>query len=173
MSCLLTQWFDLDCNDSIGGIEELYVLENTSIDTITEVSGVVTAISTVGSKKFNRYRLKDEVGSMQSPVNHNQQNGTTFFEHTIVGALNKLSSTKRNEFKILMTANSTFIVKDMNGLYWLCGKTRGMYPSAGDFGTGTAAGDANGMSFTMIAREKEPPIAVNSALITDTLINGL
>lgn len=173
MSCLLTQWFDLDCNDSIGGIEEMYVLEATSVDTITDASGVVTGITTVGSKKFNRYRLKDEVGSMQSPVTHNQQNGTTFFEHTVVGSLNKLSTTKRNEFKILMQTNSIVIIKDMNGNYWLCGKTRGMYPSAGDFGTGTAAGDSNGMSFTLMCREKEPPLAVTSSLITDTLINGL
>lgn len=173
MSCLLTQWFDLDCNDSIGGIEEIYVLENVSIDAITEVSGVVTAITTVGSKKFNRYRLKDEVGSMQAPVNHNQQNGTTFFEQTVIFNLNKLTTTKRNELLLLAQANTVVIVKDMNGLYWLCGKTRGLYPSAGDFGTGTAAGDFNGVSMTLMAREKEPPLSVDSSLIDSTLINGL
>lgn len=173
MSCLLTQTFDLDCSDSIGGIEEIYVLENSSIDSITEASGVVTAIATDGSKKFNRYRLRDEVGSLQAPVNHNQQNGTTFFEHTVVFNLNKLSVTKRNELLILARTNTTVIVKDMNGLYWLAGKTKGLYPSAGDFGTGTAAGDLNGVSMTLIGREKEPPLNVDSSLIDSTLINGL
>lgn len=173
MSCLLTEWFDLDCNDSIGGVDEIYVLENSSITAVTEVSGVVTSITTSGSKKFNRYRIKDEVGSLQSPVNHNQQNGSTFFEHTLIFNISKLTTTKRNELNILAKANTTVIVKDNNGVYWMAGKTKGMYPSAGDFGTGTAKGDLNGVSMTLIAREANPIVEVNSSLITDTLINGL
>lgn len=173
MSCLLTLAFDLDCNDSIGGIDEIYVLENASIESVTEASGVVTAIATTGSKKFNRYQLKDEVGSLQSAVNHNQPNGTTFFEHTVVFNMSQLTTTRRNEMLILTRTSTTVIVKDENGRYWMAGKTKGMYPSAGDFGTGTAKGDLNGISMTLIAREKEPPVEVTSSLIDSSLINGL
>lgn len=173
MSCLLTQWFDIDCNDSIGGIEEIYLMENTSLTSITEASGVVTGITTSASRKFQRYRLKDEVGALTAPVNHNQQNGTTFFQHTLEFNLSKLTATKRNEMKILATTNATAIIKDMNGLYWMAGKTRGLYPSAGDFATGKAAGDLNGVSMTLTAKEKEPPLSVDSNLITSALINGL
>jgi len=173
MSCLLTQWFDIDCNDSIGGITEFYAIEKTSVETVTEASGVVTAITTTDSKKFNRYVLKGEVGSMQATVNHNQQNGTTFFEHTLVFNLSKMTTQKRNELLIMSQANTVVIAKDSNGLYWLMGKTIGLYPSAGDFGTGTAKGDLNGISMTLIGREKEPPAEVTGSLITAGLINGL
>lgn len=174
MSCILTQWFDLDCADGLGGISEFYVIENSSLGTVTETSGVVTDITTVAAKKFQRYKLRSEVGSMQSPVNVNVQNGTRYFEHTLVFATDQLTTPKRNELNILSKVNVSVIVKDVNGpRYWLIGKTQGMYPSAGDFGTGTAAGDRNGVSLTLTGKEKEPPVEVDSTLIVAGLINGL
>lgn len=173
MSCILTQTFDLDCADSLGGIDEFYVLEHSSLSSVTEVSGVITAITTVDSKKFQRYKLRDEVGSLQFPGTHNQQNGTGFYEHTLVWAGDQLTTSKRNEFLILAKVNVIVIAKDSNGRYWLAGRTKGMYPSAMGGGTGTAKGDRNGLEMTLIAREKEPPIEVDSDLIVAGLINGL
>lgn len=173
MSCIISQNFDLDCADSIGGIAEFYVIENSSLGTVTETSGVVTAIATVASKKFQRYRLRDETGSMQSPLNHNEQNGTNFYEHTLAFNLSQLETQKRNELMIVDRVNISVIVKDENERYWLMGKSKGMYPSAGDAGTGTAKGDLNGFSRTYMAREKDMPVEVDSTLIVAGLINGL
>lgn len=171
--CILTQNFDLDCADSIAGISEFYVIENSSLGAVTEASGVVTGIATLDSKKFQRYRLRDEVGSLQFPVNHNQQNGSTFYEHTLVFKMDQLVVAKRNELQIMDRVNVTIIAKDENGRYWMAGKTKGMYPSAGNGGTGTAKGDHSGFERTYIAREKEMPVEVTAGLIVAGLINGL
>ena len=45
MACALTQGMVLDCKDSIGGIKAVWFIAAGDVSAVTEVSGVVTAIT--------------------------------------------------------------------------------------------------------------------------------
>ncbi len=55
MACALTQGYTLDCRDSLGGITEVYFIEAGNVSSITEASGVVSAIVKGSGKVFRKY----------------------------------------------------------------------------------------------------------------------
>jgi hypothetical protein len=54
MACLLSTGFTLDCRDSIGGVDEVYIGELEYLNTATFASsaGAVTVMAMTGGKKF-------------------------------------------------------------------------------------------------------------------------
>ena len=48
MACDITQGFALDCNDSNGGIETIFIA-NGPVESITETAGLISAITVGGS----------------------------------------------------------------------------------------------------------------------------
>ena len=61
MSCLISSGIARDCSDSVGGLEELYLLERSSVTAYTEANSEVTAI-TDGGSTWKKFQLKKEVG---------------------------------------------------------------------------------------------------------------
>lgn len=166
MSCALTTGFTLDCRQSNGGIEAVYFTELANKSSITSASGVISAFSLTGGKKFFKYELRKKTGQLEQNIQVNNENGTVFYEQTLTIKLDKLEVTKRNEILLLAQNNLMIIVKDNNGNYWLAGETRGALLSAGKGSTGTAFGDMSGFELTFMGEEPELAKQVDSGLIT-------
>jgi hypothetical protein len=155
-NCAINQAIALDCIDSIGGIKTAYigvdvVIASTSYDANNLITGMT---GTTGS--FYQYELPKNTGNFVETFNISNENGTAFYDQAVTIAVQKLSADKRNQLLLLSkNRNITVIFEDSNGLYWLCGKTRGAVVSAGTSNTGTAVGDANAYSITLTAQEPE------------------
>ena len=105
MACNLTQGFTLDCKDAVGGIKSIHLIDWVADGFAIsdgEVTGI-TATGTVVSGSTYTYELPKGVGSMTTTTNVSQENGTVFNQTDIVARLRKLSTTKRNELKLLAT----------------------------------------------------------------------
>lgn len=164
MACNLTQGFTLDCKDSVGGIKSIHVIDWASSG-FTVAGGEVTA-STVASGDVYTYELPKGVGSMTTTTNVSTENGTVFNQTDVVARLRKLSTSKRNELKLLAQNRVFCIVKDNNDNYWLCGYEYGCDITAMTAESGTAMGDVQGYNFTLSAIETEAPYLVQSAVVT-------
>lgn len=164
MPCALTSGYALDCKDSSGGIVEIYFMEKANATTISEASGVVTGITKATGKRFYKYELPKETGSLTETINGNVQNGTIFYSSELKLIVNKLNTTVRNEIKLLAQNTLLAVAKDNNGKYWLVGKSRGVDLTTGTSGTGTAFGDRSGYDLTFTGSEPEPMIEVNSSV---------
>ena len=164
MACNLTQGFTLDCKDAVGGIKSIHLIDWASTG-FTVSGGEVTA-TTVASGDVYTYELPKGVGSMTTTTNVSQDNGTVFNQSDIVARLRKLSTTKRNELKLLAQNRVFCIVKDNNDNYWLAGNEYGCDITAMTSESGTAMGDVQGYNFTLSAIEAESPYLVQAAVAT-------
>ena len=164
MACNLTQGFNLDCKDAVGGVKSIHLIDWASTG-FTVSGGEVTA-TTVASGDVYTYELPKGVGSMTTTTNVSQENGTVFNQSDIVARLRKLSTTKRNELKLLAQNRVFCIVKDNNDNYWLAGNEYGCDITAMTSESGTAMGDVQGYNFTLSAIEAESPYLVQAAVAT-------
>ena len=164
MACNLTQGFTLDCKDAVGGIKSIHLIDWASTG-FTVSGGEVTATTVVSGDVYT-YELPKGVGSMTTTTNVSQENGTVFNQTDIVARLRKLSTTKRNELKLLAQNRVFCIVKDNNDNYWLAGNEYGCDITAMTSESGTAMGDVQGYNFTLSAIEAESPYLVQAAVAT-------
>lgn len=165
MACALTSGYTLDCRDSVGGLVELYFIESGNVSAITEASGVVTVITKASGKVFRKYEQEQDTAFFVENLNSNVQNGTQFYQQELTIVLNKMQTALRNELLLLNKNRLIAVAKDANGAYWLLGKTRFLYATAGNSGSGTASGDRNGYTFTYTALEPSLAPSVDSSII--------
>jgi hypothetical protein len=164
MPCALTSGYTLDCKDSSGGIVEIYFIEKGNVSSIAEASGVVTGLTKASGKRFWKYELPKETGSLTETMTGNVQNGTVFYASELKLVVNKLNVAVRNEIKLLAQNVLIAVAKDNNGKYWLVGRTRGVDFTTCTIGTGTAIGDRSGFDLTFAGSEPEPMLEVNSTV---------
>jgi len=165
MACNLTQGFTLDCKDAVGGIKSIHLIDFASTG-FTVSGGEVTATTVVSGSVYT-YELPKGVGSMTTTTNVSQENGTVFNQTDVIGRLRKLSTSKRNELKLLAQNRVFCIVKDNNDNYWLAGNEYGCDITAMTAESGTAMGDVQGYNFTLSAIETEAPYLVQPDVVTD------
>jgi hypothetical protein len=171
MACVLTQGYNLDCREGIGGLKEVYIIELANVSAITEVSGVVTAITKASGKRFWKYSLVRETSNGTETITANEQNGTLFFAQQVQIILNKRQASVRNEV-MLLAKNNLIIIGVENQLNssgqnraFLYGKTQGLQLNAGTAETGTAWGDRNGYTLPFAGNEPELAPEVTYALL--------
>jgi hypothetical protein len=152
MSCALTSGFTLDCRDSVGGIQALYINTTANVTAYTEASGTVTALTK--SSVFYKYELEEENSMAQSVLTGSRPNGTVFFAQQVSAIFQKLTYQTRDKIVALGKNRLVIIVKDNNGKYWICGKDRGLMITTSTAVTGTAMGDLNG--YTVVFDGNEP-----------------
>jgi hypothetical protein len=152
MSCALTSGFTLDCRDSVGGIQALYINTTANVTAYTAASGTVTALTK--SSVFYKYELEEENSMAQSVLTGSRPNGTVFFAQQVSAIFQKLTYQTRDNIVALGKNRLVVIVKDNNGKYWICGKDRGLMITTSTAVTGTAMGDLNG--YTVVFDGNEP-----------------
>lgn len=119
MACVLTQGNQIDCRDSVGGVEEIYITELGNKLSLTATSGIITAFTLNSGKKFWTYQLEKENAEVTEVEQNSVENGTLFYETTITFTMKKMSASKRNEIRLLAQNRLLLIYKDRNGKYWL------------------------------------------------------
>lgn len=164
MACALRSGYALDCKDSAGGIVEIFFIEKENILTVTEASGVVTAMTKATGKRFWKWELPKNTGSLNETITGSVENGTVFYASELILVVNKLNVAVRNEIKLLAQNTLVAVVKDNNNKYWMVGKDRGLDLTTGTSGTGTAFGDRSGYSLTFSGSEPSPMLEVNSTV---------
>jgi len=170
MACNLSAGFTRDCSDSVGGIEELYLLPRDSVSTFTESGHEITAI-TDGGATWYKYELKKEVGSIVATTTIDPANGTRFSEGVVAFSINKFSATKSNELRLMVLGRLAIIVKDNNGVYWGLGFQSYAEGQSLVANTGTSVGDRSGYDIELMSKEAETPYEVSAATIATLTID--
>lgn len=157
--CNLTRNITIDCRDSVGGIKELKLRKHPSTSDITLTSANV--VSSIGTSGWFKYEFRPETASFTETETENDVNGTVFYEPNLSVMIHKLTTTLRNEFRILTQSRLDVVVLDRNGKYWLLGWNNGLTKS-GSAATGQGMGDMNGYTLTLIGKEELPMVEVTS-----------
>lgn len=143
----------------------MWLIASGNVTSITEASGIVSAITKSAGKVFYKYELVKNTGSLTETITTSVENGTVFYAQELSVVLNKLQANTRNEILLLAKNTLLVVVQDANDKYWLLGRVAGLDVTGGTAATGTATGDRNGYTLTFTGNEKELAPEVNSSII--------
>lgn len=162
MACALTQGFNLDCREGVGGLKEVYIIETDNISAVTETSGVVTAITKATGKRFWKYKLVRETSNTTENITGSEQNGTLFYAQQVQIIINRRQASVRNEIMLLAKNRLTIVAVENqldpttgNNRAWLFGKRDGLLLNSGASESGTAWADRNGYTLPFAGNEIE------------------
>jgi hypothetical protein len=163
MACLLTSGYSLGCRDGIGGIAEVYIGEWNG-SSMTYTLGVDSIIGTFSGATVSFYTFQQEIetASFTENGNFSIENGTSFYDSTLVITLHKMDAALRNKILLLGQGKWRIIVKSQNGKYFLMGYQNPVRVSASTPGLGKAYGDLNGAVITFMTKEASPAYEVSS-----------
>ena len=155
-----------ECKDAVGGIVEAYISDINDVVSITPTADKVTAITMAEGKKYHTYKFRKQTGSVNSTINTDINAGTTWYQTDVVLQFTKMETSKRVEISALATGQTSIIVKDSMGKYWLVGtKESPAELTAGTAATGTAMGDLNGYNITLSEMGAALPLEVDEDII--------
>ena len=169
MACNITSGFTLDCNDSNGGIEKIFIA-NGPVESIAETAGTISAITVAGApltpSDFFEFEVPRQTSSFTETINVSNENGTVFYDQALTMILNKMDAAKRDQILLLSQNNEMVVVfKDNNLKYFSVGIQRGAYMTAGTGVSGVAYGDRNGYELTFSGMEEQPAFEVTGSIV--------
>jgi len=168
MGCDITAGRIEQCKDSVSGLKAMYLInfEDLNSDSPTyvtygtgdNVDEIIDWIPVDDTTQLTMYKfeLKSTANSFTTAINSSRDNGTTFFEQTLVAALKRQDVVTHKNVKLLAYGRPRIIVRTMTDQFFLMGLDQGADVSAGEISSGAALGDFNGYSLTFTAQEELP-----------------
>lgn len=166
MSCDITNGRIEQCKDSVSGLKAIYFANFDDLDSDNVVydatdTDVIDTWQPAAPLNLYKYELKSTTNSFTTAINSSRDNGTTFFEQTLVAALKRQDFATHKNVKLLAYGRPRIIVRTMTDQFFLMGLDQGADVSAGEISSGAALGDFNGYSLTFTAMEELPANFIN------------
>lgn len=160
-SCAVNSGYAIECRDSVGGVEVVYLIENSALydasgnSRVTESSGTITALTKNTGKRFYKFEVPRGTANTGNGITSSIENGTFFFTHRVQFPINDRSASTRNIVTTLAKNRLTFVTKEGDGSYRMYGKEFGLQLETSEAGSGTALADRNGFLLTFSSQERE------------------
>jgi hypothetical protein len=152
----------------MGGVKRFLIAELSSITTVVEASGIVTAITKSGL--FYEFTPTRKSSNSSAPIEQSVENGQVSFNHSVSMVFSKREAAKRNAIMVLAQVPTVVIEEDRNGKFFLKGWDYGLDMTEGGAESGTAASDLNGYNVTLSGQQSQLPYEVDSSIIAGLLI---
>lgn len=164
MACNSIQCISKACGNNVGGIREVYVIDQDSVTgvTISTSAHTVTAINT--TEDFLQLRINPNTGSFTSEPTIDLVNGSTYYATTISLMFHRREAAKSYALQLLGEGQRllTFIILDSNGIYWYIQDAQ---LNGGTEETGTAKQDGSKYSVTFLADLSNRVYEVDSSIV--------
>jgi hypothetical protein len=180
MACLLANGRGLECRESIGGIRNIYFVNNNDMGAYTiDADGELDDLGATSTAY--QYALNPQGSDFDEAITVSEENGTVFYEQTINLMLPNLSKNALRDLKILAQGRFQIFIEDNNiddatgfGDLYLAGAYNGVTVTGGNVGRGKAFGDMSGYNLTLVGREQRAALTVApSSVVADTIFGGL
>ena len=162
MACILTKGRGLPCKSGVGGLKAVFFVDFGGLGALTKSGGEVSAFG--GSPTLMKFDIKG-TSTLDTTVTSSRENGTTFYESSLVVNLTFQEKQTSEEIKLLAVARPQIIVADYNGNFFLLGEDHGCELTTGTFSSGAAMGDMSGYSLTFVSQETDPPLYVQKSVM--------
>jgi hypothetical protein len=159
MACLLTHGRAEVCKEFVGGIKSIYFINYGDLGAITydgvspanpDISDQIKTIA--GTMSLFKYDLKG-ANSFEQTITSSRENGTTFVEQTLTFTIKGLDPTTAKQMKLLAWGRPHVVIKTNANNFFLAGLQHGMDVTTALISNGTAMGDLNGFTLTLVGQE--------------------
>jgi hypothetical protein len=178
MACAITSGYTIDCRDSVGGVETIYLIENSALydasgnSRVIDSSGTITAITKNTGKRFYEFQVPRGTASTSNTITSSQENGTIYYTHMVTFPINKRDATIRNIVATLAKNRCSFIVKEGDGTYKMFGRGFGLTLDTAESTSGVSLGDRNGYNLSFSSMESEDFLVCPSNLVASLVVAG-
>ena len=167
MSCDITNGRIEQCKDSVSGLKAIYFINYDDLDSdnvsynATDTD-VIDTWEPAAPLNLYKYELKSTANSFTTAINTSRDNGTTFFEQTLVINLKRQDFATHKNIKLLAYGRPRIVVRSMTDQFFLMGLDQGADMSSGQISSGSDLGSFNGYeSLTFVGMEEVPANFIN------------
>lgn len=167
MSCDITNGRIEQCKDSVSGLKAIYFINYDDLDSdnvnynATDTDVIDTWVPGAPLSMY-KYELKSNANSFTTAINTSRDNGTTFFEQTLVINLKRQDFATHKNIKLLAYGRPRIVVRSMTDQFFLMGLDQGADMASGSISSGSELGSFNGYeSLTFVAMEEVPANFIN------------
>lgn len=150
----IAQGYSKSCRDAQGGVKKFWITEWANIESYTEASGVLTAITLTAGKKFWLYEQELQTASATESITSSRTNGTTFWDQTFNAVLHKRAASVSYALRALAHQDVVIIGQEQTGTNFIWGIKNGLSLDPSESPTGVNMGDLNG--YNLVFKGMEP-----------------
>ena len=171
MACNLFAGYSIDCRESVGGVQTVYIIENSALydasgnSRVSDSSGTVTAMTKATGKKFYKFEVPRGTASSENGITSSIENGTFFYTHKVTFPINDRSATTRNIVNVLAKNRLTVITVEGDGTARCFGRLFGLTMENSTGASGVALADRNGYNLTFSSQEREDFLVVPANIV--------
>lgn len=153
MPCTLNHGRLEACKEQIGGLKSIFFIDYDETFTLTPGGDdEITAMAFTTATNLYKYELKG-TNSFEQTLTSSRENGTTFAEQTLTFTIKGQDAQTLKEIKLLCSGRPRVIVETNQHQYFLAGNEHGMDVTTSLITNGTAMGDLNGFTTTLVGQE--------------------
>ena len=178
MPCAITSGYTIDCRESVGGIQAIWLISNANLydasgnSRVTESSGTVTAMTKATGTRFYKFEVPRGTAVASTNMTGSMENGTVFYTHSLTFPINSRTATVRNIITTLAKNRLTFVTLEMDGVYRMYGKGYGLMMDSTTNSSGTAPGDRNGAELVFSSMEIDDFLVVSASVAANLEVAG-
>jgi hypothetical protein len=129
MACDISNGRIEQCKDSVSGLKAVYIInyDKLNSDSVTYLTTPVgsedvidtwTPVDTATALNLYKYELKSTANSFNTTINTSRDNGTTFFEQTLVMNLKRQDAATTKNVKLLAYGRPRIVVRTMTDQFF-------------------------------------------------------
>lgn len=167
--CELTTGHTKQFCPSIGGTKAVVIYNIQNRDSYTEASGAISAISMIASK--TAFRIAPDMASIEvkETITPNRENNTLFYAQSCSVILKDDTPETRELIDLMAKGFLGVIQEKENGNNLHYGIENGMTLVPSEIVTGKAFEDLNGVTISLVGKEKAIAPSIDNALIAGIL----
>lgn len=178
MPCAITSGYTIDCRESVGGIQAIWLIDNRNLydasgnTRVTDASGIVTAMTKATGTRFYKFEVPRGTAVASTNMTGSMENGTVFYTHELTFPINSRTAAVRNIITTLAKNRLTFVTLEMDGVYRMYGQGYGLMMDSTTNSSGTAPGDRNGAELKFSSMEINDFLVVSSSVAANLEVAG-
>lgn len=161
LNCKISKGVQAICEPNVSGIMRMAIANFPSddISTVASTGGCVDSID-LGSEKVYEFAVVDGTGVATSTGTIGGNNGSRYNQHSVSGQIARLDCDLLGDYNNFLLGTVIIFVQTKNKEVFGFGFDSGLTAETWEFTTGTAEGDANGISFTFSGAQKNGPVKI-------------
>lgn len=153
------------CRDYQAGVKKFWVTEHANIESYTESSGVLTAITLAAGKKFWLYEQEFQNAFTDEAPQSSRESGATNWVQTLTVQLNKRSSTLSYQLRAILHQDVVVIAQEQTGTNFIYGIKNGLSVDPSTAPSGKNTEDHNGYIINLTGKEPYGAFTISTDII--------
>lgn len=160
LNCKITKSNSAACDTSVGGVLRIAVANYSPDYTFTASTGCEIDTIDLGSEHFMEVFFADGTGYANANLNAGANADQKSILHQIGFVMNFIDCDMIGDYKNWLLGRLIFAVQTKNGDVFIYGADNGLSSTNFDYSTGTAEGDATGITALFEGAQRNAPLMV-------------